>query len=252
MKFASLFLLAFAVSLDGFGVGMTYGLRKIRFPWWSLAIVTFFSASMILLAMGLGGLIVMFVSPSGARWIGAGILIAIGGWAIGNVLSKKDRYEQEESQSGDDSQSMPQVGATVPMLREAGASARTQPEGSKKADLSKERRVFRLELQQVGLVIQILKTPTAADMDHSGSISASEAIFLGLALSMDAFGAGLGASLVGYPPVDTVLSVSLMSLLFITLGIKIGYKYAETAIIRRMVYIPGIMLIVIGLSKILS
>jgi putative sporulation protein YtaF len=209
VKLASLFLLAFAVSLDGFGVGMTYGLRKIRFPWWSLAIVTFLSTSMILLAMGLGGLLVKVVSAAGAKWVGSVLLISIGGWAIANVLS--------------------------------------QP-----LHLSHERRILRLELKTMGLVIQILKTPAAADLDRSGSISAGEATILGFALSMDAFGAGLGASLIGYPPLETAAVVSLMSLSFIAFGIRIGYRYAETSLIRRLAYLPGIMLIVLGLSKMLS
>lgn len=213
MQYLSLFVLAFAVSLDGFGVGITYGLRKIRFPWWSLFIVTVLSGTMILLAMGVGGLIVRFMSPEGAKIIGASILICIGGWALYNVLMNLN----------------PQRDSTTKQLR-----------------------VFRLELKKLGLVIQILKTPTMADMDHSGSISGSEAFFLGIALSMDAFGAGLGASMVGYKPLETAFAVSLMSLLFIGFGLKAGYKYSGRPFMQRMVFVPGIMLILIGLSKIFS
>jgi putative Mn2+ efflux pump MntP len=43
-----------------------------------------------------------------------------------------------------------------------------------------------------------------------------------------------------------------MSLLFIGMGLKIGHKYAETAIIHRVAFLPGILLIVIGLTKMLS
>lgn len=222
MKLASLFLLAFAVSLDGFGVGMTYGLRKIRFPWWSLAIVTMLSALMILLAMGLGGLLVKFVSPAGAKWFGSGLLILIGGWAIFNVLSQKSVGEEDD------------------------------PSAEQTMHLSYERRIMRLELKTLGLVIQILKTPDAADLDRSGSISAGEALILGVALSMDAFAAGLGASLIGYPPLETAAAVSLLSLSFIAVGIRIGYRYAETSLVRRLAYLPGVLLIVIGLSKMLS
>ena len=64
---------------------------------------------------------------------------------------------------------------------------------------SLERMVFTLELRKLGVVIQILRSPSKADMDNSGSISTQEAMWLGIALSLDAFGAGLGAALLGFP-----------------------------------------------------
>lgn len=36
----SLLLLAFALSLDGFGVGITYGLRKMKIPLLSVLIIS--------------------------------------------------------------------------------------------------------------------------------------------------------------------------------------------------------------------
>ena len=49
-------------------------------------------------------------------------------------------------------------------------------------------------------MIQILRKPTVADFDKSGTISAGEALLLGIALSVDSFGAGIGASLLGMHP----------------------------------------------------
>lgn len=217
MDFLSLFILAFAVSLDGLGVGLTYGLRGILFPWWSLLVVTLLSATMILLSMGLGGLIVRFLSPAGAKLTGAGILILIGTWAICQICMQKED------------------GQVSSLAEEENAA-----------------RVFKLEFKKPGFVIQILKTPSVADIDRSGSISAGEALLLGFALSMDAFGAGIGASMIGYPAGLTAVTISLMSLLFIGMGLKIGHKYAEKPFIRRMAYAPGLILIVIGLAKMFS
>ena len=50
----SLLFLAFAVSLDSFGVGVTYGLRKIRIPLLSILVITCFSGGMILFSMSVG------------------------------------------------------------------------------------------------------------------------------------------------------------------------------------------------------
>ena len=51
----SLLALALAVSLDGFGVGVTYGLRGIRIPLASIAIIAVCSGAVIWLSMLAGG-----------------------------------------------------------------------------------------------------------------------------------------------------------------------------------------------------
>lgn len=66
-----------------------------------------------------------------------------------------------------------------------------------------------------------------ADMDNSGSISSAEAFLLGTALSLDAFGAGIGAAMMGFPPVPTAFLIALMSALFLRLGMWIGFSCAK-------------------------
>ena len=70
----------------------------------------------------------------------------------------------------------------------------------RKEEPKQEEKVWKLEIASLGLVIQILRKPTVADFDKSGTISAGEALLLGIALSVDSFGAGIGASLLGYAP----------------------------------------------------
>lgn len=219
----SLLVLAFAVSLDGFGVGVTYGLRKIRLPFWSLLIVTACSASMILLAMQVGGVLTEYVSPQFAKSLGAIILIGVGSFAIYNLVTQKEKEPVEEN----------------------GVKADVVQEGPP----LEKRTVLRLELKKVGLVIQILRTPSSADVDRSGDISVKEALVLGFALSMDGFGAGIGASLVGFHSISTALTIACMNLLFIYTGMRIGIRYADAGFLRRMAFLPGMMLILIGISK---
>ena len=61
----------------------------------------------------------------------------------------------------------------------------------KKEEPKQEEKVWKLEIASLGLVIQILRKPTVADFDKSGTISAGEALLLGIALSVDSFGAEL-------------------------------------------------------------
>ncbi|WP_081833596.1 manganese efflux pump [Geomicrobium sp. JCM 19055] len=81
------------------------------------------------------------------------------------------------------------------------------------------------------MVIQILKKPTAADVDNSGTISVKEAVLLGVALSLDAFGAGFGASMLGYSVVWFALIVSIMCVTFLVIGKKRWIQTVECALL---------------------
>jgi putative sporulation protein YtaF len=209
LKFISLLLLAFAVSLDSFGVGLTYGIRKIRIPIRSIVIITLCSAIMIVTSMQLGLGLVAVLPESVIHMLGPLILICVGCWTLWQIL----RNDDKEEKSNDD--------VTV----------------------------FKFEIRVLGLVVQILKKPTAADVDRSGIISPIEAMFLGLALSLDAFGAGLGAAMVGFSPWITALLIAIMSGLFLAVGLRFGHWAAHLKWIRNVVYLPGCLLIIIGLVK---
>jgi len=223
LQLVSLLVLAFAVSLDGFGVGITYGLRKIRMPLWSLLMVTICSATMIAVAMQVGSVLTDYVSEEWAQDIGALILIGVGSFALYNIVTQK------EKEPLDPALPVPNVDAAAPV--------------------PVKKTVLRLELKKIGLVIQILRTPSSADVDRSGDISLKEAVVLGFALSMDGFGAGIGASLVGFHSVQTALTIALMNMLFIYTGIKVGRRFADMKMLRKMAFLPGLMLIVIGITK---
>jgi len=214
----SLFILAFAVSLDGFGVGAMYGLRKIKIPLVSLIIIGLFSGVVILLAMQIGGFLTHYLQPSAARSIGAVILIGIGAWAL------------------------------VQVIRQNRKSAADQPLAEVEVNLTNQE-IFHLELKKLGLVIQILRTPSLADQDASGVISSSEAVLLGLALSLDSFGAGIGAAFMGYPALGTALLIACSSGLFIYAGLHVGKWCAGVSWIQKLTYIPSMILIIMGISK---
>ena len=148
----SLILLALAVSLDSFSVGFTYGLRKMRIPLKSIIIIAFCAATTLMVAMFLGHLLQQFMSPEFAEKIGGIILIALGGWVIFQFF-----YFDKE-----------------------------------KEVIPHEKVIINFEIKSLGIVINILKKPMVADFDKSGTITGVEAFMLGLALSLDSFGAGIG------------------------------------------------------------
>lgn len=224
----SLLVLALAVSLDGFGVGVTYGLRKIRIPLLSIGIISLWSGIIIYGSMQIGVLMSAFLNVAVSKRIGAVILIGIGIWALVQILRK---HPDSEAASGTD-----QPPAAVMISKDA---------------IDKAKEIFYVELKRFGLVIQVLRTPSIADVDKSGIISASEATLLGVALSLDAFGAGIGAALIGFKPLLTASVIALASGTFIAVGLRIGYRFAGMSWMKRMSVVPGCVLILMGIMKLM-
>jgi putative sporulation protein YtaF len=216
-KYVSMIMLAFAVSMDSLSVGVTYGIRKIQFPLRSKLVIACMSGAMLLLSMYVGSVLLLFLPMQAERWLASAILIALGIWAIYNVVKKEeDKYERLE----------PLV-ADPPRMK-----------------------VWRFQLERFGIVVQVLKRPTLGDLDRSGSISMKEAMLIGFALSMDAFGAGISASFLGYSPLILALFVSTLNIIFIGLGLKAGNLLSKTKAVKKATVIPGAILICLGITKI--
>ena len=228
---ASVIVLAFAVSLDGFGVGVTYGLRRIRIPLLSVIIIACCSGLIIWLSMQAGSWLSGVISEHAANIAGAAILIAIGCWALTQLLRTKEGADSESGSSASEDQA-----AEALPLAAGSASPST---------------VLLVELKRLGLVIQILRTPQAADVDRSGTISSSEALMLGTALSLDAFGAGLGAALLGLPALLTAVAIAVTGALFLIAGTRLGIRLSPRKGMHAISCLPGILLIVLGITKLL-
>ncbi|OKO91540.1 rhomboid family serine protease [Geobacillus proteiniphilus] len=97
--------------------------------------------------------------------------------------------------------------------------------------------------------VQVLKRPELGDLDRSGTISQKEAVLIGLALSMDAFGAGISSSLLHFPPLSFALLVGVFNLVFIRVGLSLGYMVSKTGIMKKATMLPGVVLIVLGFIK---
>lgn len=230
----SLVVLAFAVSLDGFGVGVTYGLRKIRIPFLSVFIIACCSGFIIWLSMQAGGWLSHYISESAAKLVGAAILIAIGCWAL---------IQLTRSRSGEDEDDLIAANSKQAELSDVSGIGATS--------VDEAAQLLKLELKSLGLVIQILRAPQSADVDRSGIISASEAVMLGVALSLDALGAGLGAALLGLPALLTSIVIAAASAIFLVSGTRLGLRYSARRGMYALSYLPGILLIMMGITKLL-
>ncbi|MBS4208798.1 sporulation membrane protein YtaF [Bacillus sp. FJAT-50079] len=205
----ALLLLAMAISLDSFSTGLAYGLRKMRIPIRSIFIIAMCTAGSLGIAMLAGQLIQQFLSPSFANRLGGLILIFIGAFVVFQFLKKEKDHPQA----------------------------------------SEEKLVLKWEIKSLGVVIHILKKPTMADMDDSGTVTGLEALLLGLALSLDAFGAGIGAAMLGFSPLLLATSAAVMSCLFLTCGLHIGRFFSKSSWMQKLAFLPGVLLMVIGMLK---
>ncbi len=193
--YMKLLSIVIAVSLDGFGVGMTYGMRKIKVTIFSLFIIMCCSGVLVLVAMTIGDFVSGYISPDVTKVIGSMILIFLGVFMLVSMFSNVENA------------------------------------------ISKK--IFAHN--------SILTAPENVDKDRSGTIQFGEAIVLGSALAMDAFGAGFGAAMLGYKAILTAILIAVMSGGFLFTGMKVGFILSRVKILSKLTFLPPIILISIGL-----
>ncbi|AHF06567.1 sporulation membrane protein YtaF [Desulfitobacterium metallireducens] len=214
-------MFAIALSLDGFGVGMSYGLRRIRIPWASMLMIAFCTVVAMSLAVLFGGWFVQWVQFLPPNMLGAIILLSLGIYQVVRALSQKYDPEEEAIE-----------------VSTFGAVARVP--------------VIKFQFEILGIVIQVLRYPEQADLDGSGIITIKESALLGTALSLDAFASGLAigfsSGIIHSFPV--ILLVALTQVLMLRIG-QVVTGLVPRAILTRIGFLPGTLLILIGLGKLI-
>lgn len=214
-------LMAVALSLDGFGVGLAYGLRRILIPMSSLMAIALCTVFAMGISMLFGSWVTSWLSFIPARSLGATIILALGVVQLAKAIWNGQR------------ESFPQA---VPAMAVVLQKPVLEP-------------VFRFQLSLFGFVIQVLKTPDIADVDGSGGISLRESLLLGSALAMDAFASGIGAAMAGMT-LSVIGIVALTQIMMLRLGQQMAGKIPEK-LIAKAEYLPGIVLILVGLGKLI-
>jgi len=214
-------LMAVALSLDGFGVGLAYGLRRIRIPFNSLIAIAICTVLAMGISMLFGGWVTLWLELIPARLLGASILLALGIFQLGKAVWNRKGEAFPEA---------------VPAMAMVQPNLVLEP-------------VFRFQLRFFGLVIQVLKTPDIADVDGSGIISLRESFLLGCALAVDAFASGIGAAMAGMT-FSVIGIVALTQIMMLRLGQQMAGKIPVNWT-DKAEYLPGAVLIIIGLGKLI-
>lgn len=93
----------------------------------------------------------------------------------------------------------------------------------------------------------ILENPEVADKDKSGNIDFKESLALSLALALNNFGLGIGASISGLNITFTTISTFIISLIFISLGFYLSKTIKSKNISKNSNLIAGIIIIILSL-----
>ena len=226
MELLSIFGFSLALSLDGFGAGTAYGIRRIKIPLHCLLLINFTSCAALAIAMAGGHIMARYIDTALSQWIGAAILIAVGIWTVFQTwFQRNDEKENliSEKEIASDNQNCQQ-----------------------------DKKVLEVKIKSFGFVIQIFREPLKADIDASGFLSTKESFLLGMALAMDALGAGFGLSMSGFRPWLAPVIVGLVQFIMVKSGVYIGRKYCAGWLGKKAAILPGWILILIGISRVLK
>lgn len=206
-------LLILAISLDSFGVGISYGLRRIKVSLVPLLTIMFCSGAMVFISMTIGLRMTSLISVEIIEIFGGSILISVGLISMCGKLISHPSKKQPHAASHQ----------------------------YKKHSL----------IHKTKLIIKVLKKSAEADIDRNGEISFQEGWLLGIVLGIDAFGVGLGAALLGYSPILTGILIAILSALFVFLGMRSGFYLARWRWTQKMSFLPPALLVGIGVFYII-
>ncbi|AKL96953.1 sporulation protein [Clostridium aceticum] len=207
-------LIAIAISMDSLSVGIAYGIKNIKVPLRSLIILDCISVILLSFGFFMGNLLTQLVPAFVTELIGAGILVIIGLWFITQSWLNY-KYPKEK---------LPQPTS-----------------------------IAVISINSLGIAINILRDPSKADLDISGIIDTKEAVLLGIALAIDSLAIGIAVSLSSVSIiVFTLFLVAIMNLVFLLSGIFVGKNYIASRLKEKTSFIPGFILVILGLTRLLS
>jgi putative Mn2+ efflux pump MntP len=251
--FFSIMILAISLSLDALGVGIVYGFRRVKIPLGSKLIVCFFailySELAIIIGKSLSGLI-----PRFAKLCGVIILILMGLWIIAQALFKNKTESGRSAMEPDANRNSAVLKNIEPDL-----SGITDPRPLNEIwrhpvdALEQEvRTLCKIAIKSLGITILVFRDPLEFDMDRSGIISSSESFLLGLALSVDAIGVGIGSGLMGFDSWLIPLAIGAFQMVFLYAGAFLGQKFATLFTVNEklLAILPGTLLIALALIRI--
>lgn len=204
-------ILAISASIDSFGVGITYGIKKTKISISAIIVLLILSIFFASVSITFGNILSSYISPSISSIIGASILILIGIFILYGAIFKNEKISKSKS----------------------------------------EHKEYSFFIKFLGIAVNIIKDPINSDFDKSNKIDIKEAIFLGIAMSLDSISIGFGCSTIGINSFLFTLLTSFFQILFLCAGKLLGKKISSISSIPQNIWniISGVILICMGVIK---
>lgn len=213
--------LAISSSIDSLGIGITYGIKNTKITIGAKSILFFISFIISIISIYFGNLLKFIFPDFLIHYLGAFLLILMGLFMCFQSLKKSKRDDIVKN--------------------------------SKNLEMSDTEKIYSFFIKCLGITIKIIKNPSSSDLDKSNIIDSKEALFLGLALSLDSFCIGIGFSMLNTFSIIFPLLTSCFQLFFLSLGNYCGKKLYSFSKLPDNIWstISGILLIMIGFCKII-
>ena len=211
--------LAISSSIDSLGIGITYGIKNTKITIGAKSILFFISFIISIISIYFGNLLKFIFPDFLIHYLGAFLLILMGLFMCFQSLKKSKRDDIVKN--------------------------------SKNLEMSDTEKIYSFFIKCLGITIKIIKNPSSSDLDKSNIIDSKEALFLGLALSLDSFCIGIGFSMLNTFSIIFPLLTSCFQLFFLSLGNYCGKKLYSFSKLPDNIWstISGILLIMIGFCK---
>ena len=213
--------LAISSSIDSLGIGITYGIKNTKITMGAKSILFFISFIISIISIYFGNLLKYIFPDFLIHYLGSFLLILMGLFMCFQSLKKAKRDDIVKN--------------------------------SKNLEMSDTEKIYSFFIKCLGITIKIIKNPSSSDLDKSNIIDSKEALFLGLALSLDSFCIGIGFSMLNTFSIIFPLLTSCSQLFFLSLGNYCGKKLYSFSKLPDNIWstISGILLIIIGFCKII-
>ena len=221
--------LAISSSIDSLGIGVTYGIKNTKISYMGKVVLFFISFTTSILSIWFGNVIKNIFSDFFTNFIGSSILIFMGIFICFQAL-KKEKNLSNHCDAIDN--------FNFSYMH---------------SNNNKDEKIYSFFIKFLGITIKIIKNPVSSDFDYSNSIDSREALFLGLALSLDSFCIGVGGSIIGMSSILFPLFIASFQLIFLSVGNFLGRKLNKLSHLPNNIWsvISGFLLISIGIAKFL-
>lgn len=206
------FLIALALCVDAFTIGLSYGIKEVKFPKISILIISFISVCVLTASMIMGDFLEKLLSNNFTTILSFLILVGLGLFYIieGYIKCLIIKIKKSTNNS---------------------------------IQLSN------IKIANLDIIINLSTSDTSVSSDRLDIITCKKAFGLGIALSLDSLGIGLGVAMGSINYIQIISFAFILSLLSIPLGIGLGRKIKSYNKSLKTFLISGTILIVLGISK---